>query len=1629
MNNPFARELYNKINRSLMNSRLLEELKLNSEFVRKHIETDSFMDKIQAMADDKNYSCRCVLSLCESMINELAGDNAPDDWLDYLYQFALSKSFPRAVTINLRNTLDNPCSLYLSVLKTVCQFQMSTEDGTWQSKYPMYFLSHEEEKGLENPWEYRRFLHAFSQDYIYEMMKLSKELMGYTTLDHICGVHYLALFLARQLQNVNLPVDLGRISGAAAGHDIGKYGCKGSELKRVPYLHYYYTDQWFKKYNINYIRHIALNHSTWDLELENLPLESLVLIYSDFRVKNIKTHNGQYTMHIFPLSQSFDVILEKLDNVDEAKQKRYRRVYAKLKDFENYLMWLGINVDPDTIICEPDNSNKIINYSLMQGSEITDNLKHMAIDHNVNLMYQFRDEFSLDTILQSARSQNDWKSLREYIRIFEEYSTYLTQKQKLQTIRFLYDLLPHPEDDIRRHCAELIGALIAIFDEDYRKEIPDNETLASECITSGELFNEYLRLFLYPGHKIAPEHQSWIGYSTSIMVSSLFNHCPDNLCNDYRKVLMKYYRTKSSKASETRLYLIKTAEHIPLGGDGDLHIMFDFILHMLKKQNSSLRISALEASLCFLPHLDISCEFIKKLKAYMSGKTTRSKLPAENFLKLKIARALNLEKDIIDIYSHNCRMDKKKISDIFLSNLKTATDWVEKKIQVEILLEHTLENPVSDGLHTAIHFCNLLKVSAVENVRAYAGEAVLRIMPHLSLDRRNEVAIELIRALEIEGYHFTEYIPHYLGQLVLWLQPKELDELVDDLAEKIKQSNPQVKSLLLKTIGVCIANYPKYSSIFQEDEKSYNGRLVKMLGILLNALGDYNTHVKQIAFSVFGKEIFGSKRLSLEQKNHIFKLTAKKILVLLVDNRSDELLFLTNSAGLNHIYRFISDYTFFKGNIDIRLPEKVAFFPGTFDPFSISHKQIVKAIKSMGFEVYLAIDEFSWSKRTLPNLLRRRLAGISVADELDVYLYPENYPANIANTADLKILKDNFYPSKVYMVVGSDVVLNASSYKGRKEENSIFSFPHIIIDRNTDLPNQRNQKLEEVIKEIDDECIIFTLPKEYVEVSSTQIRKHIDENRDISSFVDPLAQQYIYEHGFYQREPQDKALLQSSVSIEIDVVETFRPELVKELSAFLRERHEKMALRLMELSKKPSARLIVIRDGAHGGRLLGFSAFHWVRSSNLYHEFLDINISEYIRRNTIGRVILIDGIFTDSRQKNKSLEQILLTETLAFCLSRDYQSAVYKNMIGNFSSSAVNEVLKLQGFEQLSFIDESNPVFVVNMANPPVLNLDVETLIKEPFRSNPEVKLAIMRSRKRLQEALTKLYPGHLVLSFDINVQHEMMIKKICSENGVPTSTVTPRKLGPAMCVPYGNILDKYVIPNTVTKALHTEKLYEPDMKSFTIGPFPHYLSLDIQSKTIHSFNRPVILVDDLLHKGYRIKAIDLVFKKENVQVQKIIVGILSGRGKELMDMQNREVDSVYFIPSLRIWFNENALYPFMGGDALWRGVYPERNLLPSINFILPYTSPLFIEGASKASIYNMSRVSIENALDILSTLESEYHLINGRNLTLGHLGEVFISPRCPEHGRNMEYDLGLGPSHFLKNDLELLTRLEYTMR
>lgn len=234
--------------------------------------------------------------------------------------------------------------------------------------------------------------------------------------------------------------------------------------------------------------HIAANHSVWDLELENLSVESLLLIYADFRVKSYRDEKGREIIHFYTLREAFDVILSKLDDVDGAKRQRYQKVYVKLADFEAYMEELGVTTDLPADFALAPERERILPHKekvLMEGQEVVRQLKYAAIAHNIRLMSIFRSERDFGNLIEAARSEPNWKNLRAYISIFEEYSTYMTERQKMMTLQFLYELLSHQEEDIRVQAAELMGKIVANFNDRYTKELPKGVLLPRKKSPTG----------------------------------------------------------------------------------------------------------------------------------------------------------------------------------------------------------------------------------------------------------------------------------------------------------------------------------------------------------------------------------------------------------------------------------------------------------------------------------------------------------------------------------------------------------------------------------------------------------------------------------------------------------------------------------------------------------------------------------------------------------------------------------------------------------------------------------------------------------------------------------------------------------------------------------------------------------------------------------------------------------------------------------------------------------------------------------------------------------------------------------------------------------------------------------------
>ncbi|MEG2204013.1 MAG: cytidyltransferase-related domain protein, partial [Oscillospiraceae bacterium] len=737
--------------------------------------------------------------------------------------------------------------------------------------------------------------------------------------------------------------------------------------------------------------------------------------------------------------------------------------------------------------------------------------------------------------------------------------------------------------------------------------------------------------------------------------------------------------------------------------------------------------------------------------------------------------------------------------------------------------------------------------------------------------------------------------------------------------------------------------------------------------------------------------------------------------------RGGELTFYYRAAALNHVYRFITEQTLRHGGFSFEPRTRIAFFPGTFDPFTLSHKGIVREIRDLGFEVLLALDEFSWSKKTQPRLIRRQIVTMSVADEFHVHLFPDDFPVNLANPADLRRLREAFPGRDIYMVVGSDVVANASSYQAPPTPDSIHHMNHIVFAREG-CPQEGGAPNDTPLSRIDGELLRLKLPLHLEEISSTRIRENIDLNRDISNLIDPAAQEFIYANGLYLREPQDKPVLRA-LAVSFDWVERPDSALLDELAASVLLEHPDRA-RILASLRAHGDRLAVIRSGEPQRHPVGFASLRELGSADLFFELQSAAQADAVRRCAAGKILLLTGLYAAHGSGLGEIEPLLLTEVLADALVRDCVCALFHPVAAD-CPSRVLRALERQGFVRLSAPSDARLLLTVDLRAPIVLIQNLETTLKEPFCSNARVLAAGTAAHHRLQTAITGLCPGSLVLSLSAEIIHHRLVDKITALNAVPSIPVTGGPLGPAMCVPFGKILRGKAVPNTVTKTLHTDKVYEPDLRTSRIEAFPYYSPLETQIRTIKSFARPVILVDDLLHAGDRMLALDPLFRQEKLDVHAVLVGLLSGRGRDLMAIAGRPVDSVYFVSNLRQWFVESTLYPFIGGDTVRRAAMPVSGLQASINQILPYAAPKLADDCPPRAVFELSLVCIENARDILLALEAEYRTLFGRNLTLSRLSEAVILPLVPDKGGCIAYDPHLAASVYLENDLELLLRTQ----
>lgn len=128
-------------------------------------------------------------------------------------------------------------------------------------------------------------------------------------------------------------------------------------------------------------------------------------------------------------------------------------------------------------------------------------------------------------------------------------------------------------------------------------------------------------------------------------------------------------------------------------------------------------------------------------------------------------------------------------------------------------------------------------------------------------------------------------------------------------------------------------------------------------------------------------------------------------------------------------------------------------------------------------------------------------------------------------------------------------------------------------------------------------------------------------NRDISTFIDPVIQDFIYQNGLYLRDTQDKPLLNAR-DLSFQWVERPDPLLVADVTAGHRERE---SLRTAIL--RDGDQLLVLRHRREGGEpMLGWLSFRYLSTADLYSAFQNADLADQVRLRAGGKTLFITGL-------------------------------------------------------------------------------------------------------------------------------------------------------------------------------------------------------------------------------------------------------------------------------------------------------------------------------------------------------------------------------------------------------------------
>jgi cytidyltransferase-like protein len=1478
------------------------------------------------------------------------------------------------------------------------------------ARMPFQALAEDELSQWPSGEEYRRLMEFMHAEGFLVTMALAQHWQNLTIQDHVLGVTGLALWIGRQLARA-IPVDLPLLHGGAIGHDVGKFGCVGDEARRIPRLHYYYTHQYYASRDLGGLGHIATNHSCWDLELIRLPIETQILIYCDFRVKEIVDEQGRKRMAVISLKEAFATILDKLENVDQEKHLRYQAVYQRLRDMEAYALSLGVVLEPPgfplsgrarpylpeglDIVALMAGRQRPDTAVLATGAQVQGTARLLATAHSIGVMSRLRDLPSLRRLLEELRSFRGWRELRTYMGILGDYAPALSEDQRALVLDFFRELLSHSDDDIRYQAACRMADLLALGEVEWRKDLPDGVVVEGPSWVLPQVASVLDLLDLAPAEAaedMSPQEQ--IIYSVPIFLRRFFSRANPKLAGEALPMVVERLRARAGdRRPLCALYTCESFELLagrmgPAGREGlpklvqawtfhevdNVRLMAWRVLHLLARHGQQEPGLEREVGRC-----------VDSLASH--AKPTAS--VAELFLLERCARLTGR-----DALAERCRefreKDRSPIRQTMLRNLKTQVGWVEKKVACDFLLSLVADKKDGESAVAAevgFHFANLLKVSRVEGTRFNAGRCMMGLLPALSDTQRNDLAIELVRSLQLDGEGVTRYIPRFLGPLLASLPAQELDELLDDMAQDARRGTESLQRLLAQVAAWLVIALPAEGL----------SRMRRITGFLLGTLVDTRLPVAHEGYAHLAMLLDWLRPGPDPRLKPLLGLATKKILTLVTHLPGDNGRFFLVAQVLSSLDKALAA-------VPVTFPKapRIGFLPGTFDPFTLAHGEMVRRALAHCDEVYVQVDDFSWRKHAQPRFLRDELAWMALAVIPGAYLFPFNPPVNIANAASMEQLQKRLGRRVLHLIIGSDVLEGASAY--RNPESPIWNIPHLITTRE----EQGSRKWEGRLGQFKRGVQVFQVASRMKTVSSTSLREAFDRRGELELFCDPLIARILRERRLYVNYPARKEeVFVSQWELRFSREGRGLPPGLEQLSQL-------DATRAVArwTGRKPKTAVLLSRDTGED-----LAALTWLEgtAAALPVALEDESLADVAGGSLLGTGALVEAI--GSCRGDESL--VNLDQLMSRIIGQWFNEGLLFALFGvpEEGGERLWEMLRHYGAGWLGgMTSRSRGVrwAGIELTHPLVMVHDMEQLLQPPYFKMPMVEEAFVRLRRALSAFFADRLPGSGLLHI-----HEKETKRQL----VAWAEERLAERSGWVVLGLGRQFSRDIVGNTPTFALDLERYLTRQGYEAGVAPAYGSPSLELQLTTARELGHNALLLVPFLESAEPVLQVMAACRKVHVHLREVLVGATSASVHAALQLSGVPHRTGLVVPHWRGVVRESAVVPFVGGWSIKEARVPGHSLTTSINDCLPYHDPHPL-GLDPDGALDFSRLALEQAALLFQVLEEAFRISEGRLLTLNDLSAIVRNPRCPPFPKGFTMPRDRAPSEIINQDLEALARL-----